>query len=134
MVGTAADYLRFAQMLVNGGELDGVRILSEASVDEMTTNHFGPEFGTNPLATIAPKGTEGVGFGYCGSVVMEDVHGTVFGSSGQYGWGGAASTDFWIDRNQKLVGMVLTQLLPSGRYPTKIVMQDATADAVEKLY
>lgn len=134
MVGTAADYLRFAQMLVNGGELDGVRVLSDASVDEMTTNHFGPEFGTAPLTTIIPVGAEGVGFGYCGAVVMEGAEGTAFGSSGQYSWAGAASTDFWIDQDQKLVGIVLTQLLPSGRYPTRRVMHRATYEAVLKRY
>lgn len=134
MVGTGADYLRFAQMLLNGGELDGVRILSEDRVDEMTTNHFGPEFGDTPLSKMYPVGMDGVGFGYCGSVVMEGFEGTLFGSSGQYSWGGAASTDFWIDPAQKLVGIVLTQLLPSGRYPTKMTMNNATYDALVDRY
>jgi CubicO group peptidase (beta-lactamase class C family) len=134
MVGTAADYLRFAQMLVNGGELDGTRVLSKASVDEMTTNHMGPEFGLAPLASIIPVGAKGVGFGYCGSVVMEGEEGTAFGSSGVYSWAGAASTDFWIDRSQKLVGMVLTQVMPSGRYPTRRVMHNATSDAIVERY
>ena len=134
MVATAADYLRFAQMLINGGELDGVRILGEASVNEMTTNHFGPEFGLSPLASIIPVGARGVGFGYCGSVVMNTDEGTSFGSTGEYSWAGAASTDFWIDQKQELVGMVLTQVMPSGRYPTRRVMHDATTDAIVDRY
>jgi len=134
MVGTAADYLRFAQMLVNGGELDGVRVLSEESVREMTTNRLGPEFGKAPLASLSPIGTTGVGFGYCGAVVLEGVERSVFGSGGQYAWGGAASTDFWIDNRQRLVGMVFTQLIPSGTYPTRIIMNNATYDAIVESY
>lgn len=134
MVGTAADYLRFSQMLVNGGELDGVRVLSEASVREMTSDHLGPEFGNAPLSTLFPLGMNGVGFGYCGAVVRDDVEQSAFGGGGQYSWGGAASTDFWIDSRQKLVGMVLTQLLPSGTYPTRMVMNNAVYEAVVESY
>lgn len=134
MVGTAADYLRFAQMLVNGGVLDGVRVLSKESVREMTTNHLGPEFGEAPLTSLFPLGMKGVGFGYCGAVVLEGVERSVFGGGGQYSWGGAASTDFWIDKRQRLVGMVLTQLLPSGTYPTRVIMNNATYDAIVESY
>ncbi len=145
MVGTAADYLRFAQMLLNGGELDGVRILSEESVQEMTSDHLGPEYGDAPLATLAQafggfqpaeviQAFKGIGFGYCGSVVRNGAGNTVFGTPGQYAWGGAASTDFWIDRPQKLVGMVLTQLLPAGTYPTRTIMNNATYQALVERY
>jgi len=134
MVGTAGDYLRFAQMLLNGGELDGVRVLKEESVAEMTRNHFGPEFGEAPLAAIVPVGAEGVGFGYCGAVPMEGARGSGFVGSGQYSWAGAASTDFWIDKEQKLVGMVLTQVMPGGRYPTRRVMYNATYRAIKERY
>lgn len=134
MVGTAADYLRFAQMLVNGGELDGVRILSEDAVEEMTTNHLGPEFGEAPLASLFPVPLEGVGFGYCGAVVKDGYERTMFGRAGQYGWGGYASTDFWIDRDERLVGLILTQLIPTGTYPTRPLMMNATDAAIVKRY
>jgi CubicO group peptidase (beta-lactamase class C family) len=143
MVGTAADYLRFAQMLLNGGELDGVRILSEESVQKMTSDHLGPEFGEAPLATIvqafgvppaeAVLAFQGIGFGYCGSVVRDGAGNTVFGTPGQYSWGGAWSTDFWIDRPQKLVGLVLTQITV-GTYPIRMILNDATYEALLERY
>jgi CubicO group peptidase (beta-lactamase class C family) len=143
MVGTAADYLRFAQMLLNGGELDGVRILSEESVQKMTSDHLGPEFGDAPLSTIlqafgvppaeAILAFQGIGFGYCGSVVRDGAGSTVFGTPGQYSWGGAWSTDFWIDRRQKLVGLVLTQIT-AGTYPIRMILNNATYEALVERY
>lgn len=144
MVGTATDYLRFAQMLLNGGELDGVRILSEESVQEMTSDHLGPEFGDAPLSTIAQafgadlppeviQAFKGIGFGYCGSVVRDGAGNTLFGTPGQYSWGGAWSTDFWIDRPQKLVGLVLTQITV-GTYPIRMILNDATYEALVERY
>ncbi|MEE8437629.1 MAG: serine hydrolase domain-containing protein, partial [Candidatus Neomarinimicrobiota bacterium] len=144
MVGTADDYLRFAQMLLNGGELDGVRILSEESVQEMTRDHLGPEFGDAPLFTIAQafgddlppeiiQAFKGIGFGYCGSIVRDGAGNTVFGTPGQYSWGGAWSTDFWIDRPQKLVGLVLTQIT-AGTYPIRTILNNATYEALVESY
>ena len=144
MVGTAADYLRFAQMLLNGGELDGVRILSEESVREITSDHLGPEFGDIPLSTILQvfgadlpseviQAFKGIGFGYCGSVVRDGAGSTAFGTPGQYSWGGAWSTDFWIDRQQKLVGLVLTQITV-GTAPIRMILNDATYDALVESY
>jgi len=145
MVGTATDYLRFAQMLLNGGELDGVRILSEESVQRMTSDHLGPEFGDSPLSSILQvvfgadlpseviQAFKGIGFGYCGSVVRDGAGNTVFGTPGQYSWGGAWSTDFWIDRRQNLVGLVLTQIT-AGTYPIRMILNDATYDALVERY
>ncbi len=135
MVGTASDYLRFAQMLLNGGELDGVRILSEDAVKEMTTNHLGPKFGDAPLGTLmAGIPFDGIGFGYTGAVVMDGVKQTIFGGEGEYSWGGYASTDFWIDKKEKIVGIVLTQLIPTGTYPTRIVMHNGAYAAITESY
>ncbi len=143
MVATAADYLRFAQMLLNGGELDGVRILSEESVKKMTRDHLGPEFGAAPLSTMltafgvppaeAIKVFKGIGFGYCGSVIRDGAGSTVFGTPGQYSWGGMWGTDFWIDRRQKLVGLVLTQIT-AGTYPIRMIMNNATYRALVERY
>ena len=129
-VGTAGDYLRFAQMLLNGGELGGVRIVSEESIAEMTKQQLPPELGNDPLGSMLPGMSEGVGFGYAGAVVMGGYDRTPFGSAGTYSWGGAASTDFWIDFKQELIGMVLTQLMPTGRYPTRVIMMQATNGAI----
>lgn len=129
LVCTAADYLRFAQMLANGGELDGVRILSPTTVDLMMSNHLPPALGDSPLGVLFP-GARGLGFGFCGSVVTDAAAMGMAGSKGEYSWGGAASTDFWIDREQELVGMVLTQLLPAGTYPTRARMHQMTYQAI----
>ncbi|MDP3746679.1 MAG: serine hydrolase domain-containing protein [Phenylobacterium sp.] len=116
LVGTAADYLRFAQMLLNGGELDGVRVLSPTSVKLMLANHLGPEFGSRPLASLAAPwaGKDGLGHGFGGLVVTDAVANGTAGSNGEYRWGGAASTDFWIDPKRGISAVVLTQVLPNG--------------------
>jgi CubicO group peptidase (beta-lactamase class C family) len=104
LVGTARDYLRFAQMLLNGGELAGVRILSPKTVRYMTTNHLGD--------LAMGLGRKGTGFGL-GFAVVEDpaIAGTV-GSVGEYSWGGAAGTTFWVDPVENLVGIFMVQSLP----------------------
>lgn len=131
LVCTASDYLRFAQMLLNGGELDGVRILKEESVREMTSNQLGPEFGNSPLKTLVPVMVEGIGFGYSGAVVKDGYKMTAFGGAGQYSWGGAASTDFWIDKENDLVGLICTQLIPSGTYMLRFTFHGAVYAAVK---
>lgn len=116
LVSTAADYLRFAQMLVNRGKLDGQYVLSPPSVRLITSNHLGPEFGETPLASlpVASMRRRGLGQGFCGLVVTDALASGTAGSDGEYNWGGAAGTSFWIDPKQELVGMVLTQVLPIG--------------------
>ena len=129
-VGTAADYLRFAQMILNGGELDGVRIVSKEAIAELTKNQLPASLGDNPLSSALPLLSQGVGFGYAGAVVMDGYNQTLFGSAGTYTWGGLASTDFWIDFKHELIGMVLTQLTPSGTCPTRAIMLRATNAAI----
>ena len=111
LLSTAADYLRFAQMLLNAGELDGTRLLSPSSVKLIVSNQLGPEFGDQPLASLAPK-YKGVGFGLCGYVVTDAIARGGSGSNGEYGWSGWASTRFWIDPQEGLIGLVFTQLIP----------------------
>lgn len=152
MVGTISDYYRFAQMLLNGGELDGVRVLSEQSAWEITRDHLGPGLGKAPLSSLAslslvspdedeptePRqssllamGLRGLGFGYCGSVVREDAM-SIFGSPGSYWWGGLASTDFWIDPQENLVAILCTQLIPAGTYPTRVVFSTGVYKAIKE--
>ena len=122
LLSTARDYLRFAQMLVNGGELDGTRILGRKTVDLMLGDHLGPRHGPSPLAGFEPwlqSSAEGVGFGFTGAVITDPALSCLPGSVGQFFWGGWASTFFFIDREEQLVGMVLAQLIPSDAYPLR---------------
>ena len=119
LVSTAADYLRFAEMLRRGGELDGKRILGPRTIAYMTRNHL-PE--GRDLASLAPPGAfsetryDGIGFGLGFHVVVDPVRAQVPVSVGEYGWGGMASTAFWVDPTEDLVVLFLTQLVPSSTF------------------
>ena len=134
LVGSATDYLRFAQMLLNGGELDDVRILSPTSVNLILSNHLGLELGETPLASLGQYvpdfNRKGLGFGFCGYVVTDAIASGTAGSEGEYAWGGAASTRFWLDPKQHLIGMVLTQLVPDGTYPIFERLHQMTYQAI----
>jgi CubicO group peptidase (beta-lactamase class C family) len=121
LVSSAADYHRFTQMLVNGGELDGVRLLGTRTLQYMARNHLPggvdlEEFG-RPI--FAETTYDGVGFGLGFSVVDDPVKTKVLSSVGDYGWGGAASTAFWIDPIEQITALFLTQLLPSSTHPIR---------------
>ena len=101
---TAADYLRFCQMLLNDGELDGVRLLGRKTVECIRTNHISDVYKNHPASD------PGFGFGL-GFHVVTDVAGPpALGSLGTYDWSGAACTGFWIDPVEDLIGIVMTQL------------------------
>jgi len=108
LVSTATDYARFAQMLLNGGALDGVRLLGRKSVELMTMNHLPPG--------LHPFGNRSQGMGLGVSVAIDLAQTQALGSAGTYGWGGAASTNFWIDPQEELIGIFMTQLI-NGTYP-----------------
>jgi CubicO group peptidase (beta-lactamase class C family) len=103
VLSTAGDYARFLQMMLGGGELDGVRILSRKTVELMTVDHIGA------LAT-----QDGQGFGLGFSVVKDVGLRGVPGSVGEYGWGGAYHSSYWVDPQEQLVVVYFTQLLPSN--------------------
>lgn len=132
LVATAGDYLRFAQMLANGGELDGVRILGTQTVALMMDNHLGSAYGPAPMSSLnLDMGmSEGMGYGLGGYSIVDTGLTGLPASPGTYGWGGAASTDFWVDPEHGLVGMVLTQLLPTGTYPLRPTMEVLTYQAI----
>ena len=117
LISTAADYVRFAEMLRRGGVLGGVRILGPRTVQYMTKNHLP---GGVDLASIATESSfsetryEGMGFGLGFHVVLDPVRSQVPGSVGEYGWGGMASTAFWIDPAEELTVVFMTQLVPSS--------------------
>ena len=100
---TAADYLRFCQMLLNDGELDGERLLGRKTVELIRMNHISEDW--------QPLERTGCGFGL-GFAVVTDVADThSLGSLGSYNWGGLASTTFWIDPVEALIGVLMTQLI-----------------------
>ena len=114
LVSTLGDYLRFSQMLLNRGTLDGNRLLGPKTVELMTANHL-----TNDLIPIGvgPGALLGYGFGLGVSVLMDVPATSVPGSEGIYGWGGAATTQFWIDPKEEMLCIFMTQFMPSGYYP-----------------
>jgi CubicO group peptidase (beta-lactamase class C family) len=119
LVSTTPDYLRFCQMLLNGGELDGARVLGRKTVELMTANHLP---GGGDLQSFAMPGGygevgfAGTGFGLTVSVAQAPTATQVIGSAGEYSWGGAASTLFWVDPAEDLIVVFMTQLLPSGTF------------------
>jgi CubicO group peptidase (beta-lactamase class C family) len=132
LVGTAGDYHRFTQMLLRGGELDGVRLLGTRTVRYMTRNHLPGDvdlelFG-RPL--FAETTFDGVGFGLGFSVVQDPVHNKVLSSAGEFAWGGAASTAFWIDPAEEITAMFFTQLLPSSTHPIRAQLRQLVYQAL----
>ncbi len=109
LVSTAADYARFAQMLLNGGELNGVRILRPETVALMRTNRLAEDL--IPIS-IATWRADGYGFGLGFSVLVDDDATPVPDNDGVFRWWGIGSTYFWIDPEAELVGLLLTQLNP----------------------
>jgi CubicO group peptidase (beta-lactamase class C family) len=121
MVSTAADYHRFTQMLLRGGELDGTRILGSRTVGFMTTNHLpgGLDLGRLSTGGFSESILDGVGFGLGFGIVDNPLPGRTLTSRGEYFWGGAASTTFWVDPAEELTAMLFTQLLPSTTHPVR---------------
>jgi CubicO group peptidase (beta-lactamase class C family) len=121
LVSTAADYHRFTQMLRRGGELDGVRLLSPRTVRYMTQNHLpgGADLERFGRPLFAETTFDGVGFGLGFSVMLDPVANKVLCSPGEFAWGGAASTAFWVDPVEEITTLFFTQLFPSSTYPLR---------------
>ena len=132
LVGTATDYLRFSEMLRRGGEWDGARLLSPRTVSYMTSNHLPggvdlEEFG-RPL--FAETTFDGVGFGLGVSVVTDPLAGKVLTTAGEYGWGGAFSTSWWVAPREDLSVLFFTQLLPSSTHPIRSQLRQLVYQAL----
>lgn len=110
LVSTASDYLRFCQMLLNNGELDGKRVLGRKTVELMTTNHLAPELLPYELGGIY---SFGYGYGLGLRVLMDVGQCQTMGTVGEYGWAGAANTYFWIDPKEEFIGIQMAQFQPS---------------------
>jgi len=114
LVSSAEDYLKFAQMLLNGGRLGDQRIISRKSVELMSSNHLPDSFASDAYLETAGGYRRGAGFGLTVGVILDPGKAGQYGSKGVYFWGGAASTIFWIDPEEELVAVLMTQLLGSS--------------------
>jgi CubicO group peptidase (beta-lactamase class C family) len=121
LVSTAHDYHRFTQLLLGGGTLDGVRLLGPRTVRYMTRNHLpgGVDLEAFGQSTFAETSFDGVGFGLGFSVMQDPVANRVLTTPGEFGWGGAASTAFWVDPREQITVVFMTQLLPSSTHPIR---------------
>ena len=121
LVGTVEDYQRFVDMLLNGGELDGRRIIGRKTLEYMTINHL-PEGKTlNELgqSLFSEAVMEGMGFGLGFSTLVDPARNGAVSSGGEFAWGGAASTAFWVDPAEEITCVFMTQLMPSSSYPLR---------------
>jgi CubicO group peptidase (beta-lactamase class C family) len=118
---TAGDYLTFCRALLHGGELDGVRLLGPKTLALMTSNHLpdGRDLPAMSRSLFSEASYNGIGFGLGFSVTMDPAKTLIPGSAGEYAWGGAATTSFWIDPAEELIAIFMTQVLPSSAYPIR---------------
>jgi CubicO group peptidase (beta-lactamase class C family) len=132
LVSTTDDYFRFCEMLRGGGELDGVRLLSPRTLRFMASNHLpgGKTLNEMGQTTFAETAMEGTGFGLGFSVLLDPPTNGALGSKGQFAWGGAASTAFWVDPVEDLDVVFMTQLLPSNQYPLRRHLQAGVYQAL----
>ncbi len=126
---TLPDYARFCQMLVNGGELEGVRLLSPTTVAMYSSNQCPEEalpygFAENDLYHA------GYGFSLATRVLMTPAHTGIYGSEGEFGWDGAFGTYFWIDPLESLYGLIMFQHSPNAYYPIAIQFKQLTYAAM----
>jgi CubicO group peptidase (beta-lactamase class C family) len=133
LASTAHDYLRFCRMLINGGELDGVRILGRKTIELMTANHLPNDDDLTQWATGAFSETanDGFGFGLGFSINLGPRRTAAIGSAGEYAWGGAASTIFWVDPAEELVVIFMTQLMPSATFNFRGQLKSLIYPAIE---
>ena len=113
---TAGDYLRFAQMLANGGQLDGERIVGRKTLELMHRNHLPAHL--IPFE-IMGRPMPGLGFGLGSRVVLDTAQTAGPGSDGEYGWAGAAKTYYWVDPAEELVGVFMTQYMTGVEMPDR---------------
>jgi CubicO group peptidase (beta-lactamase class C family) len=132
LAGTTADYLRFCEMLRRGGELDGERILGPRTLALMTKNHLPGNADLSKMAIGAFSETayEGIGFGLGFATTLDQVQAGTMGE-GDFYWGGAASTIFWVDPKEDLVAIFMTQLMPSNTFNFRGQLKSIIYAAIE---
>lgn len=132
LVSTATDYMRFARMLLQGGELDGVRLLGPRTLALMTSNHLpgGVDLPRLSRSMFSEAIYEGIGFGLGFATTITPAATLIPGSAGDFFWGGAASTFFWVDPREDLIVLFLTQLLPSSAHPVRRQLRTMVYSAI----
>src|SRR3954454_2626701 len=132
LLSTAADYHRFTQMLRGGGQLDGVRLLGPRTLAAMTRNWLpgGADLDTYGRALFAETPYRGVGFGLGFAVVLDPSASGTLSSVGEYSWGGAASTSFWVGPAEDLTCVFMTQVFPSSALPVRAVLRQLVNQAI----
>jgi CubicO group peptidase (beta-lactamase class C family) len=133
MVSTGADYYRFAQMLLNNGELNGKRLLAPSSVLLMTSNHVPTELLTGKFGIGNAVMRPGFGYGYNGAVEFDPAEANMSDGKGTYQWDGAAGTWFWVDpaNDVVFVGMIQRTLGPASpplEYESRTAVYGALVD------
>jgi CubicO group peptidase (beta-lactamase class C family) len=133
LVSTMSDYLRFCRMLLAGGALDGVRLLSPKTLELMTTNHLpnGKDLTQLSISLFSEATYAGVGFGLGFSVTLDPARTLLPGNAGDFSWGGMASTYFWVDPREELIVIFMTQLMPSATYPLRRELRTLVYSAFE---
>lgn len=130
LVSTIADYERFCRFMLRKGELDGVRLLGRKTVELMTSNHLKGDMGDMGTPRFSETTYEGIGFGLGFSVMIDPAKAQILGTPGEYSWGGAASTAFWIDPREEMFVVFLTQLMPSSTYPFRRELRVLTYQSI----
>ena len=133
LVSTTADYVAFCQMLANGGHLHGKRIIGRKTLELMTVNHLpgGATLQDMAVGGFGEAGFEGVGFGLGFAVGLGPAATGIAGSAGEFYWGGAASTAFWVDPTEDLFAVFMTQLYPSIAYPFRAQLRALVYQAMD---
>ncbi|HUC03991.1 MAG TPA: serine hydrolase domain-containing protein [Acidimicrobiales bacterium] len=134
LVSTTPDYVAFCTMLANGGQLDGRRVIGRKTLELMTCNHLpgGASLVETAIGGFGEAGFEGVGFGLGFAVGMGPAATAMAGSAGDFSWGGAASTAFWVDPGEDLFAVLMTQLFPSMAYPIRAQLRALAYQAIEE--
>ena len=130
LVSTAADYMRFCQFMLNKGTLNGIRLLGRKTVELMTSNHLRGDMAAMGMPRFSESAYTGIGFGLGFSVTLNPAEAQITGSAGEYAWGGAASTAFWVDPVEDMAVVLLTQMTPSSLYPIRRELRVLTYAAV----
>jgi len=132
LTGTIGDYARFCQMLLNGGELDGERLLSPITVNYMRSNQLpdNADMAAMGQPVWSETSYDGIGFGLGFAVVIDPRKASIITSVGEHHWGGAASTFFWIDPQEDLFVVFFTQLMPSSTYPIRRELRTRVYQAI----
>lgn len=134
LVSTAADYARFAQMLLNKGTFQGERILGRKTVEGMTSNYLPNNSDMSGMGqpVFVNMPCDGLGFGLGVSVVLNPAANQIIGTPGEYAWGGMASTAFFNDPAEEMSVIFMTQLMPSSTYPIRRELRVLIYQAIEE--